>query len=72
MHSIISIFNEQSSNLTSIILNHLLNYKYTTSIDNIKQFTIELLDILVTYSNTIKKHITNTDSIINKTPYIVI
>ena len=70
--SIKSIFDGQNYNLTYVISKHLNNYYYVNDLDNIKNFTIELLELLVIYSNTIRKSIdSNYSKIINKKPYIV-
>jgi hypothetical protein len=54
------------------ILSHFNSYEYVTDINNIKNFTIELLNILVLYSNEIKTSInSNKSNIINKVPYII-
>jgi len=70
----ISIFSKLNYNKPFIknILSHFNSYEYVSDINNIKNFTIELLNILVLYSNEIKTSInSNKSNIINKVPYII-
>ena len=70
LHSMILIFG--SDNYLTIMLNNLIRqYNNITSVDNMKDFTIQILNILVQYSNTIKTHINSKNKIINKKPYII-
>ena len=72
LESIKSVFNGENFSLTYAISKYLNMYNYVTDLSNIKNFTIELLEILVIYSNTIKKSInSNYSKIINKKPYII-
>ena len=75
-------FNKLIASITSVIgyknilineINYLLSiYNYVTDINNMKDFTIRLLNILTIYSNTFKKSIdTKHSKIINKKPYII-
>jgi hypothetical protein len=75
-------FNKLIESITSVIgyknilineINYLLSiYNYVTDINNMKDFTIRLLNILTIYSNTFKKSIdTKHSKIINKKPYII-
>jgi len=60
------------NNLTFKLLNHLALYNYVTDVNNIKDFTFGLLNILVIYSNEITTSINSKISkVINKTPYII-
>ena len=58
--------------LPSLILKYLLKYNNITDVNEIKKFTIGLLNLLTMYSKTFKTSINSSDSkIINKKPYII-
>ncbi len=72
MSSLISVLDDKHIYLTDVLSNFLTSYRTITSVDSIKSFSIQLLDILNTYSTTFKKTInTNHTKVINKIPYII-